>query len=173
MESRLSSARRPAESVLTGGRPARRVGSRNSSRSRGSGPHLGSVPLFEFLNDILKFSRALLKQEDNPLREDMFLVGPREGGGGDLTMEQMEDDGTSKWGACCTAINTEMNRLVMWKIDVTQRQLIPALKEQSPLYSVLCESILGIAELLKSRKLYLLTYHPSIIAEKSYHESPS
>lgn len=162
MDSRLSSARRPAESILTGGRPIRKVGSRSSSRSRGPGIQ-PSVPLLEFLNSILKFSKVLLRQEKNPLRDDLPLdaagsLGPQEGRGADPMMDQMEHDAaddleTPKWSENCAAIKMELNRLVMWKFDVAQRQLIPALKEQSPLYSVLCESILSIAELLKSRKL--------------------
>lgn len=163
MDSRLSSARRPGESILTGGRPIRKGGSRSSSISRGPGPH-ASAPLLEFLNDILKFSKALLRQEKNPLREDLFLdvtgsMDPQEDGGADPMLDQMGDDGaydlgTSKWSANCAAIKTERNRLVMWKADVDQRHLVTALREQSPLYSVLCESILSIAELLKSRMLY-------------------
>lgn len=67
-------------------------------------------------------------------------------------ISEQEDE---SWGTICAAIKMEINRLVMWKFDVFQRKLTPALKEDSPVYSIICESILGIGDILKSRRQYL------------------
>lgn len=154
MASRLTSPRRPGESVLTGGRTIRKTRSRSSSQApRTNRP---SVPLIDFLDGILKFSKVLLRQETSPLRDDL-LMGLREdldtaetSHGGEYAAYEQADE---KWSASCAAIKMELNRLVMWKFDVFQRKLTPALKEDSPVYSIICESILGIGDILKSRRL--------------------
>lgn len=165
MDSRISSSRRPTESVLTGGRPIRKPTSRSSSRSRGLGAQV-SIPLLDFVNDILRFGRGLVRQKGNPLREGITLdaagrVDHTDRKASEQMSYRMEGDETndeesSRWCANCAVINVELNRLLMWKLDLAQRQLIPALKEKSPVYSVLCESIMGIAELLKSCRCFLL-----------------
>lgn len=160
MESRPPPSRRTGDSILTGGRRIRKPGSRSSSR----GPRAyESVPLLGLLNDLLKFSKVLLRQETNPLRENLVLapvaeLGTPESAATESATDQMEKTetaelGTDDWNASCAKIKMELNRLVMWKSDVIQRQLTPALAEKSPLYSVLCESILSIVEVVKSREL--------------------
>lgn len=160
MASNLTSERRKGESVLTGGRTIRKAGSRSSSQDRRTRPQ--SVPLLEFLDNILKFSKVLLRQEDNPLRQDLVLgltgdLEILEEQVADVATDQKNDSGIPSpkdedWSANCSAIKMQLNRLVMWRFDVTQKKLTPALKEESPVYSVICESILGIGEILKSRK---------------------
>ncbi|KAI3394131.1 hypothetical protein diail_3184 [Diaporthe ilicicola] len=66
------------------------------------------------------------------------------------TTNMRTDTLAEDWSTRCAEIKIELNRLVMWKFDVTQRRLSPALNEESRLYSLLCESILGIGEIVKS-----------------------
>lgn len=160
MESGLSSPRRTAPSVLTGGRPIRKPASRSSSR--GPGIH-HPVPLLEFVDNILKFLKLLLRQDDNPLREELSfdskdtLASP-DAPMIDTTTDQMDDVreadlSAENWSANRAAMKTELDRLLMWRVEVKQRMLAPALKEESPTYSNLCESIMSVGEVLKSRKL--------------------
>lgn len=164
MESPLRSPTRRRDSILTGGRPIRNIRSRSSSRGRGL-HH--SEPLLEFVDDILRFWKVLLRQDSNPLRDDL---ASSQSGDLDVIEEskfgKMEDVETTDlgtdplaedWSTRCANIKMEMNRLVMWKFDVLQKRLSPALNAESRLYSVLCESLLSIGEIVKSRKLsYLL-----------------
>lgn len=144
---------------MTGGRTIRKGGSRSSSQAPRS--HRQSVPLLEFLENVLKFSKALLRQKDSPLRQDMPCLDVNDSL--DTSEEQVADSGTDhmnglnisdqtsqEWTVTCDAIRMEMNRLVMWKCDVVQRKLTPALKAESPVYSIICESILGIGGILQS-----------------------
>lgn len=165
MASRLKSSKRTGESVLTGGRSIRKGGSRSGSQDPRT-VHK-PVPLLEFLDNILKFSKVLLRQDQNPLRECLVLdltesLGTLELGQAndlpDLAKNRTSnspglDAKSEDWMESCSVIKMELNRLVMWKFDVTQRKLGPAMKEDSPVYSVVCESILGIGEILISRKL--------------------
>lgn len=117
----------------------------------------------EFVDDILKFSKSLLRQDRNPLRNDLALgqsgsldviQESKPGQMEDLEIPDLDTDTLAKdWSTRCADIKIELNRLVMWKFDVTQRRLSPALSAESRLYSILCESILGIGEIVKSRKL--------------------
>lgn len=147
--------------MLTGGRTIQKARSRSSSQA--PRPSRPSVPLIEFLDNVLRFSKALLRQESCPLR-DCSLLGSHEDL--DNAQEQTIDSITDRmdehfiaeqadesWSAICAAIKVELNRLVMWKFDVLQRKLTPALKEDSPVYSIICESILGIGDILRSRRL--------------------
>lgn len=153
MDSPLRSPMRRGDSLLTGGRTIRNIRSRSSSRGRGAHQ---PEPLLEFVDDILKFSKALLRQESNPLRDDLALghPGSLDGQMEGLEITDLNTDALAKdWSTRCADIKIELNRLVMWKLDVTQRRLSPALSAESRLYSILCESILGIGEIVKSRKL--------------------
>lgn len=165
MDSRLASPRRTGESALTGGRTIRKGRSRSTSLAART--QRQSVPLLDFLDNVLKFAKALLRQENSPLRHDLFLglrdnlETPQEPAADAVTtaMDQRSESGlydqmNQDWSASCAAIKMELNRLIMWKFDVAQRKLTPALKEESPIYSVICESILGIGEIFKSRKLF-------------------
>lgn len=163
MESGLSSARRTAPSVLTGGRPIRKPASRSSSR--GPGIH-HPVPLLEFVDNILKFLKLLLRQEDNPLREELSMdskdaLANSDAPMIDTTTDQMDDVreadlSAENWSANRAAMKTELDRLLMWRVEIKQRMLAPALKEESPTYSNLCESIMSVGEVLKSRKFQSL-----------------
>lgn len=166
MDSGLSSPRRITPSVLTGGRPIRKPGSRSSSR--GPGIHQ-SVPLLEFVDNILKFLKLLLRQEDNPLREELSIdskdaLASSDAPMIDTTADQMDDVreadlSAENWSANRAAMKMELDRLLMWRVEVKQRMLTPALKEESPTYSNLCESIMSVGEVLKSRKLQKVHLH--------------
>lgn len=121
------------------------------------------MPLLEFLDNILKFLKLLLRQEGNPLKEGLSfdskdaLASPDEPVT-DTIADQMDDVretdlSAENWSANRAAMKTELDRLLMWRVEVKQRMLTPALKEESPTYSNLCESIMSVGEVLKSRKL--------------------
>lgn len=95
----------------------------------------------------------LLRPQDDPDTAQESTV--------DLMSDRMDEQAAiseqddQNWGTICAAIKVEIDRLVMWKFDVFQRKLIPALKEDSPVYSIICESILGVGDILKSRRQYI------------------
>lgn len=175
MEPQLAGTRRKRESILAGGRRIQKVRSRSSSRGPGSRQ---SEPLLEFLDDILNFSKVLLRQQTNPLREDLvlgqiiYLENLQAYDSHPMTSEtesvgtiNIDTSSTSSenWTTSCLAIKAELNRLVMWKFDITQKRLSAAFKEESLLYTVLCETILGIGETIKSRKFTYCFYKITVI----------
>ncbi|KAI3396769.1 hypothetical protein diail_11669 [Diaporthe ilicicola] len=99
----------------------------------------------DLVDEILKFSSAIQKQEDDPLRAGLTLIDDTDPGTPASQATPSRSIIVRGWPKQREELRLEMQRLSMWRSDVLDQNIDQSFKVISPLHTVVKHTILHIA----------------------------